>query len=911
MDVFKLRAVLGLDSTEYDKGLDQKKQEAGGIGSAIGGALGTAAQVGVAAVTAATGAAVAFGATAVKAGSEFDSSMSQVAATMGKTMDEMQNEVGTVDLAWGTFSGNLREYAQEMGANTAFSAKEAADALNYMALAGYDTQTSMEMLPNVLNLAAAGDLQLATASDMVTDAQSALGLSLEETSTMVDQMAAASSKSNTSVGQLGDAFLTIGATARNLKGGTVELSQVLGVLADNGIKGAEGGTHLRNAILSLQTPTKAGSEALAQLGMSYKDMYDSAGNMRALPEIFQEMQARMEGMTQASKDAIISGVFNKTDLAAVNALIGTTGDRWLELDTEIRGAWFSSDALSQVLNNHGISMDNMRAKLGALGISAEDFDYALKQSGGDADMFADFLLEMVNEGTSFSDVVDALGGDLDTLGLAFSETTGAAQKMADTQLDNLQGDITLFKSALEGVQIAVSDQLTPSLREFVEFGSDGLTKLTEAFKEDGLSGAMDAFGDIIAKGITMIVEKLPDVVNAGMQILSALVQGLIQNIPQLTQAAVDIILLLANGLAQNAPMIINGAVTLVTTLGQAIITNAPQLLQAAVNLVQGLVDGIGQNLGLVNEEGGLTVGQLVTGILSKLPDVINSANDLLKGFLAKISENLPNILQSGIEMIVNLVTGILEQLPAIIESAGQIFNTFLNFIISSLPQILSAGIQLIISLTSGILQMIPKVIASANDVFLNLLQTIISRLPEILAAGVKLITELIAGIAQMHANVIQAGIDTFNAVKDSIMDRVKQAAEWGRHLITNFIDGIKDAWNGLKDKVSDIAEGVAGFFEHSKPKSWSPFYGEETWFPHMFENLADSVQASKHILTDALDMAFADVQPDLNGEIDIDGTGNRRSGVTVVQNIYSEAKTAAELMREARWEQERAVLTGV
>lgn len=827
MDVFKLRAVLGLDSTEYDKGLDQKKQEAGGIGSAIGGALGTAAQVGVAAVTAATGAAVAFGATAVNAGKEFDSSMSQVAATMGKTMDEMQSEVGSVDLAWGKFSGNLRDYAQEMGAHTAFSAKEAADALNYMALAGYDTQTSMEMLPNVLNLAAAGSMDLATASDMVTDAQSALGLTLPETSEMVDKMAMASSKSNTSVAQLGEAFLTIGATARNVAGGTTELSTVLGVLADNGIKGAEGGTHLRNAILSLQTPTKAGSEALAQLGMSYRDMYDEAGNMRALPEIFQELGDKMEGMNQQSKDAIISGLFNKTDLAAVNALIGTNGKRWDELTGYIDNA------------------------------------------------------------------------------------AGSAQKMADTQLDNLEGDVTLFKSALEGAQIAISDQLMPSLREFVQFGSDGLSRLTDAFKEEGLGGAMSVFGDLVSEGITMIVEKLPEVVNAGMQILSALVQGLIQNIPQLTQAAVDIILLLANGLAENAPMLINGAVTLVTTLGQAIITNAPQLFQAALSLVQGLVDGIGQNLGLVNEEGGLTVGQLVTGILSKLPDVINSANDLLKGFLAKISESLPNILQSGIEMIVNLVTGILEQLPAIIESAGQIFNTFLNFIISSLPQILSAGIQLIISLTSGILQMIPKVIASANDVFLNLLQTIISRLPEILAAGVKLITELIAGIAQMHANVIQAGIDTFNAVKDSIMDRVKQAAEWGRHLITNFIDGIKDAWNGLKEKVGDIAEGVAGFFEHSKPKSWSPFYGEETWFPHMFENLADSVQASKHILTDALDMAFADVQPDLNGEIDIDGTGNRRSGVTVVQNIYSEAKTAAELMREARWEQERAVLTGV
>ena len=147
---------------------------------------------------------------------------------MGVTVDEI---------------GELRDFAQEMGSTTAFSATEAADALNYMALAGYDAETSMTMLPNVLNLAAAGGMELATASDMVTDSQTALGLSLEETSTLVDQMALASSKTNTSVSQLGEAILSIGGTAKNLSGGTTELNQVLGLLADNGIKGAEAGTH--------------------------------------------------------------------------------------------------------------------------------------------------------------------------------------------------------------------------------------------------------------------------------------------------------------------------------------------------------------------------------------------------------------------------------------------------------------------------------------------------------------------------------------------------------------------------------------------------------------------------------------------------------------------------------------------
>lgn len=210
--------------------------EAQSVGASVGGifsgALGSAVQMGVNAIAGLSNAVIGFGKSAVNAGMSFDSSMSQVAATMGYSLEEL-NTVGSEASA--TFE-QLSTFAQEMGSTTAFSASEAADALNYMALAGYDAETSMQMLPNVLNLAAAGGIDLASASDMVTDAQSALGLSLDETSIMVDQMAAAASKSNTSVQQLGDAFLTIGANAKSLSGGTTELATALGILADNGIK---------------------------------------------------------------------------------------------------------------------------------------------------------------------------------------------------------------------------------------------------------------------------------------------------------------------------------------------------------------------------------------------------------------------------------------------------------------------------------------------------------------------------------------------------------------------------------------------------------------------------------------------------------------------------------------------------
>ena len=240
MNGFDIAAILTIDSSQFDRGLAKAKGAATSFGSGVGGVLGKvgrAAKIGFAAAGVAS---VGFAATAAKTGANFDKAMSQVAATMGKTNEELSKEVGSVDTQFGHFSGTIRDFAKYMGKNTKFSATQAADALNYMALAGYDTQKSMNMLPNVLNLAAAGNMGLAEASDMVTDAQSALGLSTKETTELVDKMAMAASKSNTSVSQLGEAILTVGGTAKNLKGGTTELAQALGILADNGIKGSEG-----------------------------------------------------------------------------------------------------------------------------------------------------------------------------------------------------------------------------------------------------------------------------------------------------------------------------------------------------------------------------------------------------------------------------------------------------------------------------------------------------------------------------------------------------------------------------------------------------------------------------------------------------------------------------------------------
>lgn len=250
---------------------------------------------------------------------------------MGITKDSMSTldgqSVNTMDA--------LSNLAKEMGASTAFSATECAEALNYLALAGYSTQEMADTLPTVLNLAAAGGIELASASDMVTDAMSALGMETAEDDTMVDQMAKMASTTNISVAQLGEGILTIGATAKSIKGGTAELNTALGILANNGIKGAEGGTHLRNIILSLQNPTDQAAAKMQELGVS---VYDSEGNMRSVNDILGDLNTSMKGMTSEDKANIISTIFNKTDLSSVNALLANTGSTWDSLQSSIENS---------------------------------------------------------------------------------------------------------------------------------------------------------------------------------------------------------------------------------------------------------------------------------------------------------------------------------------------------------------------------------------------------------------------------------------------------------------------------------------------------------------------------------------------------------------------------------------------
>lgn len=328
MNLFNLEAVLSMDTSEFDRGLSNAENKTGSLKSTI-------TKLGIGTAVAGIGKA------AIGVGQDFEAGMSQVAATMGISSDAIKRNEGDFKL--------LSDAAKEAGSTTQFSATQSAEALNYLALAGNDAETSVSLLPTVLNAAAAGGLELGYASDLITDSMSALGLETEDTTTFVDQLAKTSQKSNTSLGQLGEAILTVGGTAKKLKGGTVELNTALGILADNGIKGAEGGTALRNVILSLSAPTDTAAKELKKLGVN---AYDANGNFRSLDDIFIDLNKSTNGLSEAAKNQAFTKIFNKTDLKAVEALLANAGGRFDELSGAIEQSGGAAEEMAKTMNSN-------------------------------------------------------------------------------------------------------------------------------------------------------------------------------------------------------------------------------------------------------------------------------------------------------------------------------------------------------------------------------------------------------------------------------------------------------------------------------------------------------------------------------------------------------------------------------
>ncbi len=297
----------------------------------------------------------AVGAASLKVTADFDSAMSKVKAVSGATGREFEQ---------------LRNKAKEMGEKTKFSASEAAEAMNYMAMAGWKTSDMLKGISGIMNLAAASGEDLATTSDIVTDALTAFGLSASESSHFADVLAATSSNANTNVALMGESFKTAAPAAAALGYSAEDTSLAIGLMANAGIKGSEAGTSLRAGLLRLASPTAEAKAAMEKYGIT---LTDANGKMLPFKNVMEQLRQKMSGLSETEKTAALTAMFGKNAFSGWAAVVNSSDKDFNKLS----GAITNCDGVAQKMademnNNLGGQLIILKSQLQGIAISIGD-----------------------------------------------------------------------------------------------------------------------------------------------------------------------------------------------------------------------------------------------------------------------------------------------------------------------------------------------------------------------------------------------------------------------------------------------------------------------------------------------------------------------------------------------------------
>ena len=576
-----------------------------------------------------------FGKAVMDLGIDFSSSMSNVQAISGATGEEM---------------GQLEQKARDLGATTVYSASDVSDAFGYMAMAGWDTQQMMDGVSGVLNLAASSGEDLATTSDIVTDALTAFGMEAGDAGRLADVMAAASSNANTNVSMLGESFKYVAPVAGALGYSCEDTSVALGLMANSGIKASQGGTALRTILTNLSKPSKDVETAMSALGIS---LTDDEGNMKSLRDVMGDLRSGF-GDLMISEDE-----FDQT-LATMNA--------------NLEGGY-----ITQKQYDDELELLAERA-FGAEG--AEKARYAAMLAG--------------KEGMSgLLAIVNASEEDYQKLTDAIDNSTGAAQGMADTMNDNLGGDIKELNSALEELQLKIYDSVQQPMRDIVQFITGSVipaaTQVLQFIQQHSTAfGILAGAIAVIVAGIGLYnaVQAVKAAMNAAEAAsLGALIVAQISAtatawaavLPYIAivaaiAAVIAIIVICVTRWDQIKQKVTEVATTVKTKVTQAwnnLKTNMSNVMDSIRSKVQSAWQTIKTNIINPIQDAYNNVTQKISDLKSKIEEKINDIKSKVQETFQSIREKMESPIQAAKDTIDGIISTIKGWFPL---SIGNIFS---------------------------------------------------------------------------------------------------------------------------------------------------------------------------------------------------------------------------------------------
>ena len=556
-----IKILTDLDTSGFEKGINKLS------GLAPKG-LGTVLKS-VAAVSGALGAASGF---AVKVGSDFEAGMSEVAAISGATGKDLEA---------------LTAKAKEMGATTKFSATESAEALKYMAMAGWDTDKMLSGLPGVMNLAAASGENLGTVSDIVTDAMTAFGLSADKAGYFADVLAQASSKSNTNVGMMGETFKYVAPVAGALGYSVEDAAVAIGLMANSGIKSSQAGTALRQTLTRLAKPTDEVEAAMEDLGIS---LTDSEGNMKSLGEVMLDMRKGFKNLTKDQQAQYAASIAGQEGMSGLLAIVNASDEDFNTLTEAIQNSNGAAQSMADTMqDNLKGAVTIAKSALEGLGITVyEEISAPMKNAVETATEYTG-QLQRAFEAKGIEGAVSTLGT---VLASAATKVAQAAPKMVDAGANMIVSFVQgISKNArkLSTAAVNVGKSLVSALLKFVpEAGKAGL-KLITAFAKQlvgyKLGKEIDQLGSTIIKSFSGISRSVSNAIGKITPIIEKMASAAIKAAEGGIEVLANTIEFLCNHIDVVLPLV-SAAATAFAAL--SIAKNAATWIQGATTAFQGL-----------------------------------------------------------------------------------------------------------------------------------------------------------------------------------------------------------------------------------------------------------------------------------------------------------------------------------
>ena len=640
------------------------------------------------------------GGAAIKIGSDFESGMSKVAAISGASGQELEK---------------LTDKAKEMGSTTKFSATESAAAFEYMAMAGWKTEDMLNGIEGIMSLAAASGEDLATTSDIVTDALTAFGMKASDAGHFSDVLAQASSNANTNVGMMGETVKYVAPVAGALGYTAEDTALAIGLMANAGIKGSSAGTALRSMMSRLTKPTKEVQNAMNRLGIS---LTDDNGKMKSLNEVMADLRSGFNGLSEAEAAELASSLAGQEAMSGLLAIVNASDDDFKKLERSI----YNCD--------------------------------------------------------------------------------GAAARMAETMSDNLQGQITILKSGVEGLAISLYENMQAPCMEIVKTAQEMIQELQESFTDGGLDSLVTTFGSILSRIVESVANAAPDLINAATSLVGSFCDSL-KSSPSIGDAASSLITALVTGFFSCADDIWTTAIVLAGKMAEGLAEGAPQIAQAAARCA----------------------GDIVECIIDWAPDFIDAGKRIIQGIIQGISEEFPNLgaflsglfegftstlepILSGVVSIAEGIFGALSEAdPATLEALGKAIGTIAAAMVTMHTAKAAAAnikgvVSAINSLSGGIkaaIGVVPKLVEGF----------------QLLSGGAGTFSEVLALEFPKLAGIISKIGSVFSTVKSviasigSTVGGIAAVIGGAIMAITNFFDMLKNGFSWLKEALMVIGIAIA------------------------------------------------------------------------------------------------------